>query len=58
MSAKELFSNMVMQDTEEKYQAQMLKFIDTETLPDRLKSRNSVAIEFQSKLERYYSLAR
>ena len=49
MPAKELLSNMVMQDTEEKYQTRMLKFVDTDTLPDRLKNRNSVAIEFQSR---------
>ena len=47
-TAKELLSSMTQRDAEEKYRDRMLEFVDTDTLADRLKDRNSVAIEFRS----------
>lgn len=47
-TAKELLSDMVRKDAEESYQERMLEFVDTDTLAERLKDRNSVAIEFRS----------
>ena len=47
-TAKELLSDMVRKDAEESYQERMLEFVDTDTLAERLKDRNSVAIEFRN----------
>ena len=47
-TAKELLSDMVRRDAGEKYRETMLQFVDTDTLPERLSERNSVACEFIS----------
>ena len=47
-SAKELLTGMIRRDVDEKYRDRMLEFVDTDTLADRLKDRNSVVIEFRS----------
>ena len=47
-TAKELLTGMVMRDTNEKYRASMLEFVDTDTLQERLKTRNSISCEFYS----------
>ena len=47
-TAKELLTGMVMRDTGEKYRDRMLAFVDTDTLAERLKERNSVVSEFCS----------
>ncbi len=47
-TAKELLTESVMKDAEEKYRERMLEFVDTDTLPERLKGRNSVVSEFKS----------
>ena len=48
-TAKELLTDMTMRDAEDKYRDRMLEFVDTDTLAERLKDRNSVAIEFVSR---------
>ncbi len=47
-TAKELLTNLIMRDADEKYRDRMLEFVDTDTLADRLQGRNSVASEFKS----------
>ena len=47
-TAKELLTAMIQRDAQEKYRDALLEFVDTDTLPDRLKERNSVASEFIS----------
>lgn len=47
-AAKEVLSDQIMRDTEQNFRDSMLEFVDTDTLADRLKDRNSVAIEFRS----------
>lgn len=47
-TAKELLTDMIAQDVEENYRERMLEFVNTDTLAERLKERNSVAIEFRS----------
>ena len=48
-TAKVLLTDMVNRDAEEKYRERILAFVDTDTLAERLKTRNSVASEFVSK---------
>ena len=48
-TAKEMLTDMVMRDAEDRFQERMLEFVDTDTLAERLKDRNSVAIEFASR---------
>ena len=40
---------MIMRDAEDRFRDRMLEFVDTDTLAERLKDRNSVAIEFVSR---------
>lgn len=47
-TAKELLTELITKDVEEKYRDRMLKFVDTDTLAERLKDRNSVVAEFRS----------
>ena len=47
-TAKELLTDVVTQDAEENYRERMLEFVDTDTLAERLKDRNSVVSEFRS----------
>ncbi len=47
-TAKEMLTDLVKRDAEEKYREPMLKFVDTDTLPERLKERNSIVAEFKS----------
>ena len=47
-TAKEVLTNLIREDVDEKYRELMLEFVDTDTLPERLKERNSVAGEFYS----------
>ncbi|MBQ6122259.1 MAG: hypothetical protein IJI59_11030 [Clostridia bacterium] len=47
-TAKELLSDVITQDVEENYRERMLEFVNTDTLAERLKDRNSVATEFRS----------
>jgi len=47
-TAKELLTDVITQDVEENYRERMLEFSNTDTLAERLKDRNSVAIEFRS----------
>jgi signal transduction histidine kinase len=47
-TAKELLTNLIMQDADEKYRDRMQEFVDTDALADRLQGRNSVASEFKS----------
>lgn len=49
ISAKEQLSRMVQSDAEEKYREMMLRFVDTDTLAERLKDRDSVVSEFVSR---------
>ncbi len=55
-TAKELLSDLIMRDADEKYRDRMLEFVDTDTLADRLRGRNSVASEFRSLQYGWYSL--
>ena len=48
-TAKELLTDVVTHDVEENYRERMLEFVNTDTLAERLKDRNSVAIEFRSQ---------
>ena len=56
LTAKELFTGMVLRDTDEKYRERMLEFVDTDTLADRLKDRDSVVCEFLSNQYGWCSL--
>ena len=47
-TAKELLTDLIMRDADEMYRERMLEFVDTDTLADRLKGRNSIACEFHS----------
>ena len=47
-TAKELLTELITKDVEEKYRDRMLQFVDTDTLAERLKDRNSVVAEFRS----------
>ena len=47
-TAKELLTEMVKRDAEEKYRDLMLKFVDTDTLAERLARRDSVVSEFKN----------
>ena len=47
-TAKELLTGMIMRDADEKYRNLLLEFVDTDTLADRLRERNSVATDFLS----------
>ena len=47
-TAKELLTGMIERDADEMYRDHMLEFVDTDTLAERLKDRNSVASEFRS----------
>ena len=47
-TAKELLTSLIIRDAEEKYRERLLAFVDTDTLAERLKERNSIAIEFVS----------
>ena len=47
-TAKELLTELVSRDVEEKYRDRMLEFLDTDTLAERLKDRNSIASEFRT----------
>lgn len=47
-TAKELLADSVMKDADEKYRERMLEFVDTDTLAERLKDRNSIVSEFKS----------
>ena len=62
-NAKELLSAMLREDCEEKYLEMMLEFIDTDTLAERLKDRNSIVSEFISRQHgwcsvRFYAMDR
>ncbi len=48
-TAKELLTEGIMQDAEGNYRERMLEFLDTDTLAERLKDRNSVASEYRSQ---------
>ena len=47
-TAKELLTDMVKRDAEDKYRDLMLKFVDTDTLAERLAERDSVVAEFKN----------
>ena len=47
-TVKELLADVITQDVDENYRERMLEFVNTDTLAERLKDRNSVAIEFRS----------
>ena len=47
-TAKELLTDMVKRDAEDKYRDLMLTFVDTDTLAERLSVRDSIATEFKS----------
>lgn len=47
-TAKELLTGLITRNAEEKYRERMLEFVDTDTLAERLKDRNSIASEFRS----------
>lgn len=49
-SAKELLNAAVQGDSDESCRADTLAFVDTETLPDRMRDRESIVWEFVSKL--------
>lgn len=55
-SAKELLSSMLLEDCDEKYREMMLEFVDTDTLAERLKERNSVVSEFFSRMHGWCSI--
>ena len=55
-TAKELLSETVLRDTDEKFRERMLEFVDTDTLAERLKERNSVVSEFLSTRFGWYSI--
>ena len=46
--AKELLTGLIMEEVDEKYRNMMLEFVDTDTLAERLKDRNSIVSEFFS----------
>ena len=48
-TAKELLTHLVLRDTQEMYRERMLEFVDTDTLADRLRVRNSISYEFVSR---------
>lgn len=47
-NAKEFLNAVIMEEADEKYRDMMLEFIDTDTLAERLKDRNSIVSEFFS----------
>ena len=55
-TAKQSMTEMILRDVDEPFRDRILSFVDTDTLPERLKERNSIVTEFLSKSYGWCSL--